>query len=124
MAKEISAADVAAFFAARGVQVTEDISNALSSVAENEIKDATYVAIRESMVPLSAEDEAKAPERKKFNERNTAWQERLFDLANDVHEQMVSEVRNAGRGQNHHQEVSIETPNGRLYVKLTRAVEK
>lgn len=117
MAKELTAADVAAFFAAKGLDVPEEISAAI----ENEKADNAF----HRLVKIMPEKEnEKAPE---HTERVSEMQVNLFDLAQKIEEEWTAETVNQqgrGSGQIVRRQIMLETENGTLYVRLAQPVTK
>lgn len=107
MAKEISAADVAAFLAAKGLTIPEDLTSAI----ENEKEDAAYHVIAGTLND-DVENET---------EYATDMQVRLFALAQDLYDNHKHEVRNVGQGQKDQTMFTVETHAGTLFVRLSRS---
>lgn len=109
MAKEISAADVAAFFTAKGLDVPETVQAQI----ENAKADEAFHKVEKILVP--------SIKGAKRTQRAEGWQKNLFSLAREMTEEFKSEtVNQQGRGnaQVVRRQVTIETEHGTLYVKV------
>ena len=107
MAKEISALQVAEFLQAQGLAIPAELQERI----DNAVSDAAWHKLNESVLKGKKEKDV------------TAWQERLFSLAENMHSEFRQETKNVGRGQMEEQSVSVDTPNGTLFVRLRREVE-
>lgn len=107
MAKELTAADVAAFLASKGMEVPEELNESLA----NEQRDAATEAISERLTESDEENDKRADE----------WTDRLFSLADGISEDFTSERNAVGRGFRLDRKVQIETPNGTLFVRLSES---
>lgn len=121
MTKELSAADVAAFFASKGIELPAE----LAQITTNEIADRANEAIAKVLVPYAETGDKKADTvtRKVFNETATAWQERTFEIAHDMSKAFVAETNNVGRGKAEQRKVTVETPDGTLFLRLSKTVK-
>ena len=119
MAK-IDALQVAAFLAEQGLEVPAE----LQAKIENAVADAAYHHLSERVVvPLSDEDD-NAKNRKARNETVTRWQEETFDLAARMVSDFRHETKNVGRGQQVEWSASVDTPHGKLLLRLRKDVEE
>lgn len=117
MAKELSAADVAAFFASKGIELPAE----LATITTNEVADKANEVISAALVPF---DESDAKARKAHNDLATKYQTDLFDLAHRFSSDFRSETNNVGRGSARQNKVTIETPDGTLFVRLSKTIAK
>ena len=109
MSKEITAADVAAFFQAKGLDVPADVTAAI----ENAKADEAFHKVEKVLVPT-----IKSAKR---TEKASEWQTILFDLAANMTRDFKSEtVNQQGRGnaQVVRRQITVETESGTLYVKV------
>lgn len=117
MAKELSAADVAAFFAAKGLDLPEELTAAI----ENEKADEAF----HRLIKITPEQEnEKAPA---HTARVSEMQKNLFTLAETIENDWTAETVNQqgrGSGQVVRRQVMIETDQGTLFVRLARPVKK
>lgn len=103
MAKEMTAAEVAAWLADKGLPVPEDlqtkVANSKSDAAEETI--ASH---------LTESDE------KKLVAAAEAWRKSLFDLSTKVASEFKGQEKNVGQGRVFERYVEIETPDGAKFM--------
>lgn len=103
MAKEMTAAEVAAWLADKGLPVPEDlatkVANSKSDAAEEEIAK-----------HLSEKDE------KKIVAAAEAWRTELFALASKVASEFTGQEKNVGQGRVFERYVEVETPDGHKFM--------
>lgn len=124
MAKEMTAADVLAFLASKGIENLDD----LQAAAQNSVSDAAFHHLNEKVLAVPFTDEKNKPlPAGEQTARVEKWQQDLFDLAARMSFDFKSEVRNQrgrGTGQETVQQATIETPEGTLFVRLVNPVKK
>jgi len=110
MAKELTAADVAAFLAAKGMTLPEELTAAI----ENEKEDAAFHVLSATVSDDTEMEESEVVD------YVTDLQVRLFGLAQDIRDNHKHEVRNVGQGQKDQTMFTVETHAGTLFVRLSR----
>lgn len=108
MAKEMTAADIAAWLESKGFSIPEDVAAA----RDNAVEDAAYAKVSEKMV---RDDDENADH---YNERVTTMQEILFDLSETMAAQVSGDQRNVGRGTKFVRVLEVDTHEGTLTVTL------
>ena len=103
MAAELTPAQVAEFLRAQGLTVPED----LEAKVQNSVADEACEVISDHLLA----DDTK-------REVSTAWQEELFDMAKRFRAEFKSQEKNVGRGQAIETAMTLETPDGTLFVRV------
>lgn len=107
MAKELTPAEVVAFFTKNNLPVPEDLQKKVA----NEKEDNAVQHISERIVSNETKDAAR-------------WQKNLFTLATNMTKEFKFQEKNVGQGQKNEAVVTIETNEGTLTVRLRKDVVK